>query len=255
MMSVQSDILIYGLIDPRTLMVRYVGLSRSGMKRPLVHGHASVLKKERTHKSYWIRKLRAEGYDYQIVILQQSTPDSVNADERWWIAYGRACGWPLTNHTDGGEGVTGLRFSKESRARLSEAHRGQRPWNCGKTMSEEQKEKLRAAHLGLTASADTRAKMSAAQHDRYASSPRTHCKRGHVLTDKRVGKNQQRRCRECRRVAVRSDRWLSSSIANEVRGRHEHGESYNSIAARLGIGKSSVHRIVTNKNWKETPDV
>jgi hypothetical protein len=22
--------------------------------------------------------------------------------ERWWIAFGRACGWPLTNHTDGG---------------------------------------------------------------------------------------------------------------------------------------------------------
>ena len=109
--------MIYGLVDPRTLLVRYVGMSSTGMRRPNDHGRPAALAKDKTHKGKWIRALRRNGYDYEIVILDE-VEDLVIA-ERWWIAFGRACGWPLTNHTDGGEGAPGVKRSVLSRQRQS----------------------------------------------------------------------------------------------------------------------------------------
>jgi len=101
-----SRFIIYGLIDPTSLLVRYVGMSSSGMKRPRQHRQARAVS-GKTYCARWIRKLFSNGLDFEIVILeivssQAGLPDA----EKWWIAYGRACGWPLTNLTDGGEGLT-----------------------------------------------------------------------------------------------------------------------------------------------------
>jgi hypothetical protein len=41
--------------------------------------------------------------DYEITVLETVRDATELADaERWWIAFGRACGWPLTNLTSGG---------------------------------------------------------------------------------------------------------------------------------------------------------
>jgi hypothetical protein len=92
--------LIYGLIDPRTRLIRYVGLSSTGMKRPQDHRRSSC---PDTYCRRWVRKLQSRGLDYKITVLEV-VKDIVDlrGAERWWIAYGRACGWPLTNLTDGG---------------------------------------------------------------------------------------------------------------------------------------------------------
>jgi hypothetical protein len=41
--------------------------------------------------------------DYEITVLE-AVHDALKLEEaeRWWIAFGRACGWPLTNIRDGG---------------------------------------------------------------------------------------------------------------------------------------------------------
>jgi hypothetical protein len=36
-------------------------------------------------------------------VFQECDVADLNTAERWWIAFGRACGWPLTNSTDGGQ--------------------------------------------------------------------------------------------------------------------------------------------------------
>ena len=151
-----SKYLIYGLVDPRTLMVRYVGLSARGLKRPLHHGKDFALAGDRSYKARWIRALRAEGLDYAIAVLQESTKESLSDDERWWIAFGRACGWPLTNLTEGGCGRLGLSHTDETRARIAAGNRG-------KVFSEETRARMRAAQLGKTLSPETRAKLSAAR--------------------------------------------------------------------------------------------
>lgn len=91
--------LIYGLIDPKTRLIRYVGKSSSGMKRPRDHGKRSC---PDTYCRRWVRSLERIGLTYEIVVLE-ILPDHTDlaAAERWWIAYGRGCGWPLTNLTDG----------------------------------------------------------------------------------------------------------------------------------------------------------
>jgi hypothetical protein len=92
--------LIYGLIDPRTRLIRYVGLTSRGARRPKEHGRLSC---PDTYCRRWIRELQKLGLDYEITVLEVLTnTDQLNQAERWWIAFGRACGWPLTNLTNGG---------------------------------------------------------------------------------------------------------------------------------------------------------
>lgn len=44
---------------------------------------------------------------------------------------------------------------------------------------------------------------------------------------------------------------VSLDIANEVLGRFEHGEDPASIAARIGVCKSTVRNVITGKVWRE----
>ena len=152
--------LIYGLVDPRTKLVRYVGMSSIGMKRPRRHRSASRLK-ERNRKASWIKSLLAAGLDYEIVVLEEvSTRGALGGAERFWVAYGRVCGWPLTNLTDGGERDFGV--SPEARKKISAS-------KLGHTVSLETRQKISAARRGSVLSAETRAKIAAAAKGRRPS--------------------------------------------------------------------------------------
>lgn len=110
--------LIYGLVDPRTDEVRYIGRSSSGLNRP--KSEASRLKYEPGHKSNWIASLQALGLTYGIRVLEESADAaSLNGMERYWIAQAKGLGWRLTNMTIGGEGATGAKRTAETRAKLA----------------------------------------------------------------------------------------------------------------------------------------
>lgn len=99
--------LIYGLVDPRTLLINYVGMSSTGMFRPNQHHpHKASCKRDNALMQSWTADLNAARLSFEIAVLQDSTAETLKTDERWWIAFGRACGWPLTNLTDGGVGGT-----------------------------------------------------------------------------------------------------------------------------------------------------
>lgn len=123
-----TKFLIYGLVDPRTKLVRYVGKSSSGLTRPRSHLCPSNLA-HRTYSARWIKSLLALGLRYEIVVLETPHKEILSDTERWWIAYGRASGWPLTNLTDGGEGAFGTHpvFTPHHRASLSVAARRRDP--------------------------------------------------------------------------------------------------------------------------------
>lgn len=129
--------LIYGLVDPRTHLVRYVGQSSRGLHRP--REHRSLGRRTGPHCKRWIAQLQQLGLDYEVVLLETGDLD-LNIAERWWIAYGRASGWPLTNLTDGGEGASGYQHTDESRARISRARIGIR-------FSEETRKRIAEANL------------------------------------------------------------------------------------------------------------
>lgn len=159
---------IYGLVDPRTLLVRYVGLSTQGARRAIQHRHT----RKSTHRENWIRSLHRAGLDFVFVILEEvDTAFRLPAAERFWIAYGRACGWPLTNITDGGDRPA---TTPETRAKIGAANRGRIP-------SRETRAKMRAAKLGTKQTPEWKAKRAAAlrgkpkseQHRRNLSQART----------------------------------------------------------------------------------
>ncbi len=101
-----SKYLIYGLVDPRTKEVRYVGKSCSGLRRPQRHKHPSEMASDHTYKGNWIRKLKSLGMDYIITVLEVfGSPEPLAEVERRWIRELRNINGNLTNLTSGGGAV------------------------------------------------------------------------------------------------------------------------------------------------------
>lgn len=87
--------------------------------------------------------------------------------EQFWIAYTSSIGCRLTNHTIGGEGLTGRKHTKESIERTAAAHRGHKESpevraRMSAAWTPERKAAHAAARRGRPMSAEQRAKLSAA---------------------------------------------------------------------------------------------
>jgi hypothetical protein len=92
------------------------------------------------------------------VVQACSTAAELADAERFWIVQFRALGFDLTNHTDGGDGQTGLKHTEETKARIAAsvrgrknpgaaaAHRGNK-YNAGRTQTVEERQ-LRSRALG-----------------------------------------------------------------------------------------------------------
>lgn len=176
--------IIYGLVDPRDGLIHYVGRSSSGLARPRAHRAQKSLRTA-SQKNTWLRDLFEAGLDYSIATLDVVAPSEallcwwwpyhtnhMNDAERWWIAYGRASGWPLTNMTDGGEG-NGIRRSDLTRARISACARSRTPEHRAKLGAAHRGKKLKPEHIARISGdnsaskrPDVRAKMSAAHKGR-----------------------------------------------------------------------------------------
>ena len=124
-----SKYLIYGLKNPKTQEIRYIGRSSSGMKRPYEHLRPHQLTKK-THKSSWIKSLLSKDLTPEVVVLQsfvkhESLNKTLNEAEIYWMAYYKDNGHRLTNHTRGGKGILGYRHSEESKKKIAEANKTQ----------------------------------------------------------------------------------------------------------------------------------
>lgn len=140
-------IYIYGLVDPRTKQIRYIGKSIRPKGRYTDH----LNDKSKTHKVHWIQSLLKKGLKPELVILEQ-----LNDDDNWqeyeknWIKKGKENGWDLVNSTDGGDGVVNL--PEESKQRIINAWKGRkhkpetiellRVKNKGRKHTEEQKKHM-----------------------------------------------------------------------------------------------------------------
>lgn len=95
--------IVYALIDPTTLLVRYVGKSTRGGYRAEWHLTESGRKGE-THRANWLKQIHQSGLTPIVHVLESASKETLDESEVWWIVYGRMCGWPLTNMTAGGDG-------------------------------------------------------------------------------------------------------------------------------------------------------
>jgi len=120
--------LIYGLVDPRSGQLRYVGLHAGDLTKRL-REHLCLARKGRKIYVYdWIRQVLSAGLNPGIVELEACGSEAeMREAEVWHIAYWRSLGCRLTNLTAGGEGALGYRHYDENRAKMSRAKKG-KPW-------------------------------------------------------------------------------------------------------------------------------
>lgn len=152
--------------------IRYVGKSRLGGDRRLLGHLRRAARQQRTHFEKWLRTLDAPPRveDHEWVVAEQA-----NDRERYWIARFREEGQPLTNGTAGGDGGDpgpegrrklsewrkGRPVSAETRARLHEAHKGQRSPTRGKVWDAAYRMKMSASMKRATATPEARARLAA----------------------------------------------------------------------------------------------
>ncbi len=180
---------IYGLYDPRVYPIvwRYVGKTVDIGSRARGHCIESSLR-EKTHKVAWVKSLLRDGVTPAIKVLEQ-VPDEGDWEtaEREWIKLFREIGYPLTNTTDGGEGVCGTSPSPESNAKRSKSLKGKKkPPGFGAHLS-----KLLKGKPGHKQTAATRRKISVRNKGRKKTDQERRnqsiAARGHVVSE------QQRR--------------------------------------------------------------
>lgn len=177
-MQVKKKHLIYGLTDPRTGALRYVGRSSSALKRPReAHGRRC---------QNWVNSLKKQGLVPGILVIQEfdQTEDvdgCLNAEERRWIAYYRSVGVRLTNLTDGGE--KGRKIDESTRKRMRTAKLGEKNNFFGKRHDDSAKLKMRSPVICLDDGLIFEGLNIAASHYGVAASSLSlvcHGKRNHV---------------------------------------------------------------------------
>jgi len=149
---------IYGLYDPVTDDIRYVGLTTKTIeKRYNVHMYVAANKKEPTHVARWIGSLLNQGLKPVAKLLQQcDNLEDLKKAEIAQIALQKSLGANLCNLTIGGDGFIGYKATEEQREKMSKSQLGKKhgPW------SEEVKRKLSVANKGVPFTTERRTNIS-----------------------------------------------------------------------------------------------
>lgn len=98
--------LIYGLVSSRKLDdIRYVGKTNDLQKRLKRHLSNYDMTPD-TYKNRWLKKELKEGFEIQIIFLEEVPDSSWQEHEIRWIKNLKEKGFVLTNSTEGGDGFS-----------------------------------------------------------------------------------------------------------------------------------------------------
>lgn len=207
---------IYGLHDPRTMDLRYIGKSDRPAERLTnqMNEHAD------TYRCHWLGELRTLGLR-PVQLIIDATPRGTDWQpaERAYIAAARAIGCRLTNGTDGGDGVPGLR--PESLARM------------------------RATWLGRKHTPESRAKMSAANMGRKHTDEYREMMR-QIMSVREFTETHRQRLRE-------STQKLTADQVREIRAALAAGERQRDIGARFGVHQATISDLARGRTYRQIP--
>lgn len=128
---------IYGLIDPLTEELRYIGKTNNLTKRYQSHIRATG----KSYRDKWVRSLRTKLAKPEMIVIEAIESNDWIEAERFWISYYRAIGALLTNLTDGGEGCDGYRHTPATLETL-------RQLKLGRVLTAEHREALSVSSKG-----------------------------------------------------------------------------------------------------------
>ena len=160
-----SSNVVYGMFDPRSGHLRYIGQTTNLRRRAGSHVSPSSIKSA-TPKNDWIRELQRLGIAPEFCVLEcVYVPEDLNEAESWNVAYYRSLGCELLNGTaDGLASTRGLSHTSEAPTR----ERGSQE-KTGRRHSPETRAKIAASRLGTKRSRATKDKMSASHRARWAA--------------------------------------------------------------------------------------
>lgn len=117
--------LVYGLIDPRSKELRYVGLTMTGLQFRMYQHLRDARVGVQRRCARWLKGLLAAGLAPEVEVLEvcKSAGTMVEAEQHH-IAYFRSIGCNLTNLTDGGDGTFGYRHTSAAKAAQANAKWG-----------------------------------------------------------------------------------------------------------------------------------
>ena len=212
-----GKIYIYALVDPFTEEIRYIGKSI----RPRERLTNQCNEKSNTYRCHWIQSVLQKGKRPVQIILEELPHDADwQAAEKRWITYGREQSWPLTNATDGGDGVPGL--SGESKERMLQTWKGRKH-------KPESLLKIGAASRGRKFSSETLQRKSEKMKGRVFS-PEHLTKISHSL------------------------RKLTDEQVHEIRRMLKQGVTHVQIAAKFGVDKGTISNIKRKVSYADVPD-
>lgn len=222
---------IYGLTDPRTDQVRYIGKTHQKVGYRLTQHIKSAKDGHNTHLLAWIRSLLAKGIKPGIRILEELAPNADwQAAERKWIAKERAQGWDLTNSTDGGEGM--LNPSPEVRQGRSERMRGNHFADGNRNGA------------GPRSEAFKRRMAEVAKVTRNHTGHRHSAETREIISEKLMG-------RESLKGERNGQAKLTADQVRRIRAEYAAGGvSQRALAARYGVTRSCVDGILNGRRWQ-----
>lgn len=155
----KSDRCVYILFRPDTGLPFYVG--QGSIKRPIDHLKPSSLRKA-SYKNHLLRQFITDGYDIPSVIVRNGLTNEQACETEIALiaAIGRSPRGPLTNATNGGEGVPGLIHTEEWKTAQGIRSRASQ---TGKRHSDITKERISAAKRGHKPTQTTLEKLSQSQ--------------------------------------------------------------------------------------------
>lgn len=135
--------LVYVHERPDTNAIFYVG-----------KGTEKRSKQTSNRSNYWHNIVAKAGGFCAHIVLRDLVEHEALELEKALIAEMRNNNVPICNLTDGGDGISGYKFSAETRQKMSERRKGRTSPTKGKSLSEEHRNKLRLAKLGKKQSAE-----------------------------------------------------------------------------------------------------
>ena len=211
---------IYGFLD-KDKRFFYVGQTKDLTKR--LYGHVFEIRHE--NKLYFYNKLRKVMVEtglpikaLVVIIEDNLSLDQLDEREIYHIKALRLEGYKLTNLTDGGRRFEGA-------------------------FSEEQKNKIRAAHLGKKRSEETRRRMSEAQTGRKFTSE--HKKKLSIARQKRVTTDETR---EKLSLARKGKVNIKKYVLTDPEGiEHVTEEGMTKFCEEHGLSTPLMHKVLTKQ--------
>lgn len=278
--------IVYGLCDPRTNELRYVGKTELKLSMRL-RGHLSRKGTERpTRRSCWIKSLLLRGLKPDAFVIEEVAKVDMNDAEEFWIAYFRSIGADLTNGTKGGDGgATRKGFKLEPHVLKARTEgkakwlaNGEKPnyqlsdsgrrriseWMASRVISEETRRQMSVSAKVRSLSEEGQANLKNARSRRkhgprpWAGAKISAGKKG-VFTERMKAQiarlNAMPRLptsQETKEKIRRSIAKLDWCKVRELRARWAAGERNKARLGReYGISPRNVRAIVLNETWKE----